>query len=330
MNSILINISIIIPIYNTDLFLKKCINSILNQTYSNFELLLINDGSTDNSGVICDEYAKKDGRVKVFHKKNGGVSSARNYGLKRISGAWVTFIDSDDEISPNYLIDWYNLSIINPSDVYFYSHKISTDFSVKKYTSKSYLTKLINFEVPASLWLGIYNAELFRNPNLLLNEKIHFYEDFEFMYRILNKAKNVVFVNRNYYTYNKRDGSANHMEINEKVLSCLNICDYLSKDSIIDKKEANAIKIRFLMQTIFYLLKSKKPSISIVKKLQNEVRSNAYLIFTSIHAISFYSILVFLASTISLKTTHLLTSSHYIRHLEKHSDSYVEITPEEH
>ena len=91
-------ISVIVPIYNAEKHLQSCIDSILAQTFTDFELLLINDGSKDNSGSICDEYVIKDNRVRVFHKENGGVSSARNLGLDNAIGEWVTFVDSDDWI----------------------------------------------------------------------------------------------------------------------------------------------------------------------------------------------------------------------------------------
>lgn len=96
-------ISVIVPVYNTEKYLSKCIDSILAQTYTDFELLLIDDGSPDRSGAICDEYAKRDTRIRVFHKPNGGVSSARNMGLDNARGEWITFVDSDDTIVPNFL-----------------------------------------------------------------------------------------------------------------------------------------------------------------------------------------------------------------------------------
>lgn len=100
-------LSIIVPVYNTEPFLRECIDSILGQSYTDFELLLIDDGSPDSSGSICDEFAWKDHRIKVFHKQNGGVSSARNYGLDKACGQWVTFIDSDDIISPTFIEGLY-------------------------------------------------------------------------------------------------------------------------------------------------------------------------------------------------------------------------------
>lgn len=96
-------ISIIVPVYNTGQYLSNCIESILSQNFSNFELLLIDDGSKDGSGAICDKYAKKDNRIRVFHKENGGVSSARNLGLDHASGEWIYYVDSDDQVLPGGL-----------------------------------------------------------------------------------------------------------------------------------------------------------------------------------------------------------------------------------
>ena len=89
-------VSVIVPVYNEEKHLPRCIDSVLNQTYYNIELLLINDGSSDNSGIICDEYASNDNRVRVFHKENGGVSKARNWGIHHSTGEWILFLDSDD------------------------------------------------------------------------------------------------------------------------------------------------------------------------------------------------------------------------------------------
>lgn len=96
-------ISVIVPVYKVEKYLRRCVDSILNQSYTDFELLLINDGSPDGCPQICDEYARLDSRVRVFHKPNGGLSDARNYGLDRINGDYVSFIDSDDYVGPDYL-----------------------------------------------------------------------------------------------------------------------------------------------------------------------------------------------------------------------------------
>ena len=100
-------VSIIVPVYNTKDYLHRCVDSILAQTFTDFELLLIDDGSTDSSGIICDNYSQIDSRVRVFHKKNGGVSSARNIGLDNANGEWITFVDSDDWVAAAYIEKLY-------------------------------------------------------------------------------------------------------------------------------------------------------------------------------------------------------------------------------
>lgn len=109
-------ISVIVPVYKVEKYIGECINSILAQTFKDFELILVDDGSPDKSGEICDSYAKKDNRIKVFHKKNGGVSSARNFGIDKAVGEWLCFIDSDDTILPTYLED-FELDKVK-SDIY--------------------------------------------------------------------------------------------------------------------------------------------------------------------------------------------------------------------
>ncbi len=116
-------ISIIVPVYNVERYLDCCIDSILNQTYKNFELILIDDGSPDNCPKKCDEWQSKDNRIKVFHKKNGGLSDARNYGLKYAKGDYITFIDSDDYINSIYIEKLYQMIINYDADIACAKHK---------------------------------------------------------------------------------------------------------------------------------------------------------------------------------------------------------------
>ena len=115
-------ISVIVPVYNVEQYLPRCIDSILDQTFTDFELLLIDDGSKDKSGEICDNYAKKDSRIRVFHKENGGVSSARNLGLYNAKGKYIAFIDADDWVENEYLRIMYKHGEEECADI------ISSDF----------------------------------------------------------------------------------------------------------------------------------------------------------------------------------------------------------
>ena len=138
-------ISIIIPVYNSEKYLIECLDSVLLQTYKNFEALLINDGSTDNSGEICDNFAVKDSRFKVFHKKNGGVSSARNFGIKEAKGEWICFVDSDDFVSDLFLANIFNndLYFIDFifTNAYFYNSKLNS-IKYKSMKNKKFSTNL--------------------------------------------------------------------------------------------------------------------------------------------------------------------------------------------
>lgn len=110
-------ISVIVPIYGVEKFLPNCIESLLHQTYTNLEIILVDDGSKDNCPAICDEYAKKDNRIKVIHKENGGLSSARNAGLKLACGEYISLIDSDDFVAPNFFEVLLNNAIKNNADI---------------------------------------------------------------------------------------------------------------------------------------------------------------------------------------------------------------------
>ena len=110
-------ISVIVPVYNVEQYLERCVDSIINQTYKNLEIILVNDGSTDNSGQLCDELAKKDDRIRVIHKKNGGVSETRNLGSRESNGKYITFIDSDDVVSVNMIEELYTNLLGNGADI---------------------------------------------------------------------------------------------------------------------------------------------------------------------------------------------------------------------
>ena len=102
-------ISVILPVYNVEKYLRQCLDSVINQTYKNLEIILVNDGSTDNSGKICEEYALNDERIKVIHKENGGISSARNAAIDIAKGQYITFIDSDDDVELDYIDYLYDI-----------------------------------------------------------------------------------------------------------------------------------------------------------------------------------------------------------------------------
>lgn len=152
-------ISVIVPVYNAERWLRRCIDSILAQTFTDFELLLIDDGSTDGSGLICDEYAKRDPRVRVFHKPNGGVSSARRIGLENAGGQWIGFVDADDYIDSDTIESMFEC--IKPDcDIIVFEHNLNAELGKEQYAEK-----LFNFS-----WWPIW-GKLFKrgilNPEII-------------------------------------------------------------------------------------------------------------------------------------------------------------------
>ncbi len=237
MNSDLI--SVIVPIYNVEKYLNRCIDSILNQTFTNLEIILINDGSTDDSGKICNEYLKKDKRIKVYHKSNGGLSSARNEGINRAKGKYVTFIDSDDNIESDYVMQLYNLIkkydvdlSITPYNVIYDKKKINIGDKYPEcvMTTSECLDRLLcgaGFDVSACAKL--YLRKLFKNISFPEGK---LYEDNGTTYKLVMKCKKIAYNNKAGYNYYIREDSITTQEFNERKLDLLEMVDNMCNSII--------------------------------------------------------------------------------------------------
>lgn len=212
-------ISIIVPIYNKEDYLRQCLDSIINQSYTNFEVLLVNDGSTDSSGIICQEYSERDSRFRYIEKKNGGVSSARNLGLELSEGAYITFIDSDDWIEFNYLEVLYNALRENNTDVAISSYKsyyLDGNFYLRVYSNQEEEFLRIgkrNRDVFLEEFpkLGKLNhdfhciaSKLFKRELLesqKFDESINYGEDLYFFFNLYLKIQSIIYVKEATYIY---------------------------------------------------------------------------------------------------------------------------------
>lgn len=260
-------ISIIVPVYNVEKYLGKCLDSILSQnTENNFEVLLIDDGSSDSSGSICDKYAECDARIHVFHKENEGVSSARNLGLDNAKGEWILFVDADDWISDEYLILGFpndDIDVIQKSycSVQEGSEKIKISYHVK--------TKVLNSEYEIyrfflnkrnnALWDKFIRRRIIGNKRFDTKKTIG--EDFLFFLSILANIKIYSFSPCGYYNYLLRSGSAMR-KINNDTDQYISILRYNIQD-IIKKYTKTKIKtILYPLLNISYvtLLTSNKYS----------------------------------------------------------------------
>ena len=203
-------ISIVVPIYKVEKYLPRCIESILGQTYTNFELILVDDGTPDRSGIICDRYAEKDSRIRVIHKENGGVSTARNAGIDAAKGEWITFVDSDDWVKENYLE-----VLVSPLDFDDYDMTIGVlewraiscqtqeydGFSIT--TGESYkIERALNGSELLGPWLKLFSLNTIKNNGLRFSEGITLGEDAIFVAKYLKCCKKIYMTGKAIYCYN--------------------------------------------------------------------------------------------------------------------------------
>lgn len=207
-------ISIIIPIYNVDKFLMKCLESCISQTYKNIEMILINDGSTDNSGNICDEYQKRDRRVKVVHKKNAGVSAARNYGINIAKGDWIIFVDADDYLSVDFV--QYMLNLVKKSGAsfglskkcYLSKEDKQEENECKILSPEEATALLLSQEVIVGCWNKIYNRQFLLSNNIKFSTNLFYGEGLEFITTVAQKANFVAVGNKRVYFYRKNNDNS--------------------------------------------------------------------------------------------------------------------------
>lgn len=202
-------ISVIVPVYNVEKYLKRCVDSIVNQTYKNLEIILVDDGSKDKSGAICDEYEKIDNRVKAIHKQNGGVCSARNMALQEAKGEWIAFIDSDDWIELNYFEELYNCAIELNSDIVICGYNrvtenkkesINNSGKIIELNSREFLIKLLNPQTG----YGFCHMKLYKRDSIkdiIFNTSLKVGEDALFNEMVAQNVKRVCLVEKNLYNY---------------------------------------------------------------------------------------------------------------------------------
>lgn len=207
-------ISVIVPVYNTEKYLDQCIQSVLAQTYTNWELLLIDDGSTDSSGTICDNYVEQDSRIKVFHKENGGVSSARNLGLDNAKGEWITFIDSDDWVEASMLKKMRSVALSNNADYVYCDLLFDYGESQKYYKSATFASEhsimLKNFikSTWTVIWNSLVKAEIYNKHNLRFSQDYTYCEDFLFAVKAMFYARKVAYIPKAFYHYNQLNSAS--------------------------------------------------------------------------------------------------------------------------
>ena len=289
-------ISVIVPLYNVEFYLRRCINSILNQSFVNFELLLIDDGSIDTSGIICNEYAEKDRRIKVFHKENGGVSSARNVGLANAKGTWIAFVDADDWVEPDYLknlIDHVDDSI---DLVISYTQRYTKGANFRKEIYPSKLISDKNFEEMfiendmhwhTAPWSKLYRIELIKRQNIIFCEGMYISEDALFNFQVMMCSRSIYISNDTDYIYSVDTESSltkRVFSIDSELQTYHNIANIVS--SMIEAKQIkhpkalhnlyylNALNIRRVLNALYYNSASRTERINILESIDIQTYVN--------------------------------------------------------
>lgn len=226
-------VSIVVPVYNIEKYIEKCIKSLVAQTYENIEVLLVDDGSPDNCGSICDSYAEKDSRIRVIHKQNGGISDARNKGAMEAKGEYLLFIDGDDSVSPDLVEKTVSCAEEQKADMVFFDFE-----SIEEETGRRELyhfalpeDKTVNIQTMPELllktpaaWCRMYRKEFLDNTGIRYPEGIH-YEDLATTPRLILNAERIGYVgSKPLYYYMLRQGSimrSNNFERSYKERTCV-------------------------------------------------------------------------------------------------------------
>jgi len=225
-------ISIVVPVYNVEDELPRCIESLINQTYKNIEIILVNDGSIDGSPSICNSYKEKDTRIRVIHKQNGGLSDARNSGLKISKGEYILFVDSDDYIEIDscrkFINNLSNRNVdiivgeakkINNNEVSYFRHTNLVDG--KEYSAEEYIKKaIVASEWYAPVWLNMYRREFLFDNSLYFKKGI-LHEDMQILPHTFLNAENIIYMKYIFYNYDIREGSITQCKNKQKNIESL-------------------------------------------------------------------------------------------------------------
>jgi len=258
-------VSIIVPVYNVERYLEECLNSILNQSFQNFEVILVNDGSSDRSAIICNEFTKMDSRIKVIHKKYGGVSSARNIGVSVARGEYIGFVDSDDRIDKDMYKRLMNLCLQTESEIAICRLGREIDGKLINPVQSGFIKELDHVDAMRELYKGqLYRFslcnKLFKKScfdNITFPEgRIH--EDLSTTYKLFSQSKKSAYTNYIGYIYVKRTNSILTSQFNEKrmdaFLGWAEILEFMSEKYVGLTKEFISCFTYGCVDNIYYIL----------------------------------------------------------------------------
>lgn len=225
-------ISVVVPVYNVESYLERCVKSIVNQTYKNLDIILVDDGSTDHCGYMCDMFESSDNRIRVLHKENGGLSDARNAGIRVAQGEYITFVDSDDYISSNYIDELVRAIEDTDSDMSMVdtrvvdeSSEVNTNPQIGNITvlsKKEAIKRTLHNNLRQSAWGKLYRRSVFKN---VLFPVGMLYEDLAIVFNLLDQVSTIARSDAKLYTYVVRPGSIMQSRFNPKQYESLQVAD---------------------------------------------------------------------------------------------------------
>ncbi len=281
-------VSIIVPIYKVEAYLKRCVDSILEQTHKNLEIILVDDGSPDGCGKICDEYAKLDSRIKVVHKKNGGLSSARNAGIDVATGTYVSFIDSDDWIEKDFIEKLRALIIENEADMSACTFcRTNGDIAKRQqFTQKAeiitedkYVCAFLETSYAGYACNKMFKCEIFEKNNIRFDESIFNGEDFPFVLEYLQYAGKIAFIKQDlYYYYFRETGIMQSIRLTERFVTLLRAREK-ALAFLEDKKESSydlckASYLDILCKIKFMAMADKEQHSEIYRLTHEKIKNN--------------------------------------------------------
>ena len=286
-------ITIIVPIYNVGKYLDKCIESILNQTYKNIEIILVNDGSIDNSREIIEKYKKSDKRIKAIHKENEGVSSARNTGLDIATGKYICFADGDDYLMPDYIEYLYSMIKKNKTEIALtklmfsnFDNNQSLEDIQELYTGEKTAIDIMLYNIPIGVYCKMFSKEFLDNNNIRFFTDIYIGEGFNFNVKAFQRAKNVSIGYRKIYYYRRdNETSATTKFSKEKWINGLKAIDVMKENFFISNTRTinawNFAKWRTNVDIYSLLVTSKtyKENKELYKSVKKIGKRNAYYAF---------------------------------------------------
>lgn len=291
MNSSTSLVSVIVPVYNGEKYIEDCIGSLINQTYHNIEIIIVNDGSTDGTMQKCEKYKREDSRIHIYDRRNHGVSAARNYGIKAAKGRYISFVDADDYVGNDFIENLVKVIPLHGIAICGYKRleddRITAEYKIEGSIDSKLLYKSIFTQniIACGCWNKLFSSDVIKNNKLHFNEKLYIGEDMVFLAEYLNDMPDgFVYIPKASYVYRRNSQSAMQSgyyenKFDTRKYTCLDAVDKLK--NLCQKAQEEYIKecfsyriVRSCLWLLFQMICSKNYEKKILKEIKKRIRNN--------------------------------------------------------